>query len=89
MITNCIELIIHKSLLPSIFCVDNEGYDIFELWTLSGKLFLLLIKIILARQSARQLGLGPWVSYPTAESFGLDSTSGTLLPGFSAHFSLF
>ena len=35
------ELIIHKSLFSSNFCVDYEGYDIFELWTLSGKLYLL------------------------------------------------
>ena len=34
-----IELIIRKSLFSSIFCVDYEGYDIFELWTLSGKLY--------------------------------------------------
>ena len=36
-----IELIIHKSLFSSNFCVGCEGYDIFELWTLSGKLYLL------------------------------------------------
>ena len=47
------------SLFSSNFHVDYEGYDIFELWTLSGKLYLLSIEIILARQ------LRPWVSYPT------------------------
>ena len=31
------ELIIHKSLFSSNFYVDYEGYNIFELWTLSGK----------------------------------------------------
>ena len=59
------ELIKHMSLFSSNFCVDYEGYDNFELWTLSGKLYLLWIEIILARYSVRQLGLGPWVSYPT------------------------
>ena len=59
------ELIIHKSLFSSNFYVDYEGYDIFELWSLSGNLYLLWIEIILARHSAREFGLGPWVSYPT------------------------
>ena len=36
-----IELIIHKSLFSSNFRVGYEGYDIFELWTLSDKLYLL------------------------------------------------
>ena len=59
------ELIIQKSSFSSNFCVDYQWCDIFELWTLSGKLYFLWIEIILARHSARQLGLGPWVSYPT------------------------
>ena len=33
--------IIHGSLFSSNFRIGYEGYDIFELWTLSGKLYLL------------------------------------------------
>ena len=33
-------LIIHRLLFSSNFRVGYEGYDIFELWTLSGKLYL-------------------------------------------------
>ena len=35
------ELIIHNSLFSSNFCVDYDGYDIFDLWNLSGKVYLL------------------------------------------------
>ena len=34
---NIYQFIINNSLFSSNFCVDYEGYDIFELWTLSGK----------------------------------------------------
>ena len=35
------ELIINNTLFSSNFCVDYDGYDIFELWNLSGKVYLL------------------------------------------------
>ena len=51
------------------FCVlitKDMIFSSFGLYqVLYTKLFLLLIEMILALHSARQLGLGPWVSYPT------------------------